>query len=288
MAYITDEKYYDNDGTPPTDTNWGSYQYVALKDVVNNFSMMYTGQDKLLDNVQRHQIIYHAKRAIQELNYDALKEIKVLELNIDDSLRFVLPYDYVNWVRVSLYRDGVLVPIDVNTNNIYAKSYVQATDGSLTFDGSGYVVEEDSQIDTDRLDGNINSTGIEKFNDQGLKGYKIDNDYGLRNDNGSKVPSFSISRAGGTINFSSGLESELCILEYVSDGMERGDDTNVSVNKLFEAYIYAEIKYQLLSQRVGVQEYVVKRSKDERTALMRNARIRIGIHPNRLLRKLRG
>jgi len=286
MAYITDYQYYDNGGNAPANANWGSYQYVSLRDIVNNFEMMYAGPDKLLDNVSRYQIVFHAKRAIQELNYDAMKEIKVLELNIDEELRFILPFDYVNWVRVSLYRDGVLVPIDINTNTLYAKSYTQAVDGSLTFNAN-YVVVDDSQIDLDRLSSNINQGSEEDFNNQSLRGYRIDKNYNLRNDSSSKVPSFSIDRASGVINFSSGLASELCILEYVSDGMERGNDVDVSVNKLFESYIYAEIKYQLLSSRVGVQEYVVKRAKDERRALWLNAKIRIGVHPYKLLRKIR-
>jgi len=100
MAYLTQYQYYENDGNNPENANWGSYQYVTLKDIVNNFELMYVGNDKLINNVERYNILFHAKRAIQELNYDSLKEIKILELAIDDSLRFILPSDYVNWVRI--------------------------------------------------------------------------------------------------------------------------------------------------------------------------------------------
>ena len=37
MAYITDYQYYENGGNAPEDANWGSYQYVSLQDIVNNF-----------------------------------------------------------------------------------------------------------------------------------------------------------------------------------------------------------------------------------------------------------
>ena len=47
-----------------------------------------------------------------------------------------------------------------------------------------------------------------------------------------------------------------CILQYISDGMENGDDTNVKINKLFEDYLYAYIKYALLNNKFGVQEYI--------------------------------
>jgi len=91
MSYITDYQYYENSQNVPTDANWGSYQYVSLEDIVNNFMLMYQGNNEIINNVNRYQVLFHAKRGIQELNYDAMKEIKILELQICDQLRFVLP-----------------------------------------------------------------------------------------------------------------------------------------------------------------------------------------------------
>ena len=85
------------------------------------------------------------------------------------------------------------------------------------------------------------------------------------------------------------MSDEKCILEYISDGMENGDNSLVSVNKLFEEYIYAYIEYAILSSKLGVQEYVVNRLKKNKQALLRNAKIRISnIHPGRLLMNMRG
>ena len=106
MAYISEYQYYENEGVAPIDNNWGSYQYVSLYDIVNNFMLMYSGNHSLVNNEERYRVLFHAKRAVQELNYDAFKEIKILELNVDSQLRFVLPHDYVNWVRISQYRNG--------------------------------------------------------------------------------------------------------------------------------------------------------------------------------------
>ena len=91
MAYISQYQYYENNGNPPQDANWGSYQYVSLQDIVNNFMLMYNDNHAIINNEQRYKVIFHAKRAIQELNYDAFKEIKVLQLNVDSQLRFILP-----------------------------------------------------------------------------------------------------------------------------------------------------------------------------------------------------
>jgi hypothetical protein len=75
----------------------------------------------------------------------------------------------------------------------------------------------------------------------------------------------------------------------VSDGMENGDDSLVTVNKLFEEYVYAYIQYAILNSKFGVQEYVVNRARKRSSSLLRNAKIRISnIHPGRLLQNMRG
>ena len=114
MSYITDYQYYENGQVAPLDANWGSYQYVSLDDIVNNFMLMYQGNFELINNINRYQVVFFAKRAIQELNYDAMKEIKILQLQVNDQLRYVFPPDYVNWVRISLYEDGCLRPLTEN------------------------------------------------------------------------------------------------------------------------------------------------------------------------------
>ena len=60
MAYIDQKKYYTNDGVAPTDSNWGSSQYVSLADVVTNFLLMYDGNHSLINNENRYKILFHA------------------------------------------------------------------------------------------------------------------------------------------------------------------------------------------------------------------------------------
>ena len=79
MSYISQYEYYENGGNAPEDANWGSYQYVSLKDIVVNYQLMYSGNHSLINNEERYKILFHAKRAIQELNYDAFKEVKVFK-----------------------------------------------------------------------------------------------------------------------------------------------------------------------------------------------------------------
>ena len=152
MAYITDEKYYTNGNVAPKNLNWGSYQYVSLKDVVNNFQLMYAGDDKLVSNATRYNMLFHAKRGIQEINYDALKNIKILELAVTDDLKFVLPHDYVNYVRISLYKDGVLFPLIENFQTNFSSAYLQDQNAEILFDLSGNALSpENSTLDLQRI-----------------------------------------------------------------------------------------------------------------------------------------
>jgi len=304
MAYISQYQYYENGGNLPLDKNWGSYQYVSLKDVVNNYMLMYHDNNNLTTNEERYKILFHAKRAIQELNYDAFKEIKILELEVcDDTLKYILPPDYVNWVRVSIYYDGVLFPLTENIQTNYAEAYLQDNDCNILFDQNGNVLKpNDSNIDMDRIKKRKKSIYLNESSPfHGYYGWYIEEagfwafDYafgkrfGLNTETANALPTFRIDNKGGVINFSSGAGGKIVILEYVSDGMENGDNSLITVNKLFEEFIYAYITYSLLNSKLGIPEYQVQRAKRNKSALLRNAKIRMSnIHPGRLLMNLRG
>ena len=301
MAYISQYQYYENGGNPPQDANWGSYQYVSLYDIVNNFMLMYAGNHSLINNEERFKVLFHAKRAIQELNYDAFKEIKVLELSVDDQLRYILPSDYVNWVRISIQRDGILYPLSENIQTNWSSAYLQDNTGQILFDQDGNALSPQySELDYIRIfsiQPTIYLNSLSPFN--GSMGYNDDGNwyftrgvgarFGLNTETANANPTFKINSKGGVINFSSGIQNELVVLEYVSDGMENGNDSYVTVNKLFEDYVYAAIEFAILNSKFGVQEYVVNRARKRKSALLRNAKIRISnIHPGRLLMNLRG
>ena len=215
MAYLSGYQYYENSGNLPEDENWGSYQYVSLKDLVNNFMLMYVGNHKLINNVDKYEVLFHAKRGIQEVNYDALKEIKIVELSICDDLKLVLPPDYVNYVRISLYKDGVLRPLSENIQTNYSNSYLQDNSCRILFDQDGNVLEGTSIFDYDRITKQKKSIylGDGKFN--GLNGYNINGEwmfdytvgarFGLNTETANNNPTYTINKKGGVINFASGM-----------------------------------------------------------------------------------
>jgi len=301
MPYISQYQYYENGGNAPENENWGSYQYVSLYDIVNNFMLMYAGNHSLINNEERYKVLFHAKRGIQELNYDAFKEIKILELTVCNTLRYVLPSDFVNWVRISVYKNGLLYPLTENIQTNWSSAYLQDNDCRILFDQDGNALSPQySNIDIDRIMGSKKSIYLNANNPfHGYEGYccdgmwyfdyEIGSRFGLNTETANANPTFKIDKKGGVINFSSDMANQSVILEYVSDGMENGDNTEISVNKLFEDYIYAYIEYAILNSKLGVQEYIVQRAKKRRAALLRNAKIRMSnIHPGRLLMNLRG
>jgi|TARA_R100001509_G_scaffold163809_1_gene139296 hypothetical protein len=300
MAYINQQKYYTNDGVNPTDSNWGSYQYVSLSDIMNNFLLMYAGNHSLINNVNRYKILFHAKRAIQELSYDAFKEIKSLELTVYDDLRFVLPSDYVNWVKLYLFKDNTLRELTENIQVQSAVAYIQSATADFTYDGSNNATIVQSDLDTSRKNGALKSIYLNDVREEAVNpgcvnceddiyNTRIGARYGLNTETANFNPTFTIDKKAGVINFDSTMANQQCVLQYISDGMENGNNDDIQVNKMFEDYVYAYIKYAILNSKFGVQEYVVNRAKKDKQALLRNAKIRMSnIHPGRLKMNLRG
>ena len=132
---------------------------------------MYQGNNELVNNVSRYKILFHAKRGIQELNYDAMKEIKILQLSLDDSLLFVLPHDYVNWVRISMFQNGLLFPLTENIQTQWANTYLQDNQNNILFDQNGNVLKpQDSPLDLSKKTIYLNN----ESEYDGCEGYCVD------------------------------------------------------------------------------------------------------------------
>lgn len=296
MSYISNEQYYTNNGNAPTDSNWGSYQYVSMSDIVNNFMLINIGDDKLLNNVKRHEVIFHAKRGIQELHYDAMRSFKKIELYLGDSLKLVMPPDYVNYVRISINQDGILYPLHENRQTQTAVAYLQDNNNDILFDENGEIVTGTSVLDikTGEMTQYWGPGGYDGcygwcYEGRWFFGYRVGGRYGLDPEIANQNPTFTVNKEAGVFNFSSGVRNHLIVLEYISDGMANGDDDAVSVNKLAEDYLYAYIKWAILDNKYGVQEYIIRRAEKKKSSLLKNAKIRLSnIHPSRILMSLRG
>ena len=86
--------------TPPLETQ-GAYQFVSLKDLINNFMVAYVGEDKIIAKINRADVKFHAMRGLQELTYDTFRSCKNLELEVPPSLILPIPHDYVEYTQIS-------------------------------------------------------------------------------------------------------------------------------------------------------------------------------------------
>jgi len=270
MAYLTNSDYY------ASESNHGSYQYISLKDIIRNYMLMYVGDDQIDDNVPIHKVRFIAKQAIKELNYDAFKSTRVVEEEIQSSLKYIMPSDYVDFLRISKLTNGVMYPMVENRNAFSADSYLRDSSNEILFDSNGEILLS-------------SSSELEQSRVNGIQSYAISARYGLDPTMSSGNPTFKINSRAGVIDFDSRMSGETMILEYISDGMEGGDDNLIVVNKFFEKYLYANISYELLDGKAGIADNVKTRARQKQRALYRNARIRIGSNnPHDLMMTLRG
>jgi hypothetical protein len=101
----------------------------------------------------------------------------------------------------------------------------------------------------------------------------IGEQYGLDPKNSQINGWFTINARENKISFSSSLNGVLIILDYISDGLAYDGDTRVP--KLAEEAMYAHILHSIMATRSTSPEYLVQRLKQERSAKLRNAKIRL-------------
>ena len=269
-----------------TENNYGSYEYITLNDIVNNFIVAYVGAGKLIPSVKRTDLVFHAKRALQEFSYDTLKSIKSQELTIPPSLSVVIPQDYVNYVRMSWIDmagvQRIIYPANNLTNSPY-RTPVQDSEGVPTQDNFGENIQGTS-ITEERWRNNNIGTLEGEFNasvdwaefDWGYGGmwnsgygqlYGIDPQYAQVNG------WFNMNEREGKISFSSNLVGRLIILEYISDGLAYDMDSRIP--KLAEDALYAYLSHAVLASRINQPEYIINRLKREASSKLRNAKIRL-------------
>jgi len=278
-----DEKAYGQ----VVEDNYGGYSYVTLNDVINNFLIAYVGAGKLVTSIKRTDLIFHAKRGLQEFSFDTLKSIKTSELTIPPSLTLPLPQDYVNYVRTSWIDRFGVKHIIYPTNNLTDSPYytnIQDSTGIPTQDNFGDNIEGTSIIQerwhsagdaelNNYLATNPDTLGFEIDGNGSLIQRSIGQQYGLDTQYAQVNGYFNLNEREGKMSFSSGLVDNLILLEYISDGLAYDLDSRVP--KMAEDALYAYILHAIISTRINQPEYVVQRLKKEKSAKLRNAKIRL-------------
>lgn len=286
---VTQEGFYADD------TLHGNYQYATIKNIVNNFQLTKVGDANHIQFINRDIIIYHAKRGLQELNYDVLTEIKGIEIDLSDNLTLILPEDYVKYVRVSwIDANGQFHPMISNSDTLIADAYLQDNDYAILFDAQGAVLKA-SQNSYDQTIVGTDLSGYTYYAGDYREGYDNSFDgaqggrFGMQTDKANGNGWFTVDKRSGVMKFSSNVGTKTIVLEYISDGLEYADIADIKVNKFAVDALMKYVEAEILGDLSGVTEYVVKRKKKDAHLARLKAKSRLnGFNYEELLQVLRG
>ena len=149
--------YYDSSD------NYGRNQYVTLETLVNNYMMSRVDSDPTA-TAERYQIEFFARRALQELYFDVMKEIRAVEITVTPRMNLVVPEDFVSLVRLSVVTDnGHLIPIAEDRSMTIADVYLQDNDGEILLDNDGYPMVGADRENIYETPENLESTEISLY-----------------------------------------------------------------------------------------------------------------------------
>jgi hypothetical protein len=258
------------------DENYGDYQFTTIKDVINNFMISYIGEGKIISKIKRTDVLFHAMRGIQEFNFDILPSNKAVEIEIGPQLYFVLPQDYVNYVKLTWNDNGVeriIYPTSKTSNPL---PILQDHNYEYLFDQQNREILESQESNTwhdFRQRGNSDGNDLSERELDLIKRGNVGQRYGLDPQYMQSNGVFFIDPIQGLIRFSSDMVNRIVTLKYVSDGL--ATDEEMVIHKLAEEALYKYIAYAILSVRPNIPEYVVQRFKKESSAAKRNAKLRL-------------
>ena len=272
----TQEQYY----TPwLNNDDLGGYQFVTIKDVINNFMVAYVGEDKIISKIKRTDVAFYAQRAIAEFSFDTLPSDKAIEIEVVANLSFALPQDYVNYVNFSWTdQQGIQRIIYPTRNTSNPLGYTQDNTGEYTYDVNGNVTLAQQSTTLTRFnstayDPTPNEFGPNYSVDELMNLYRYGRRYGLEPETAQANGVFFIDNLKGIVHFSSDMVNRIVTLNYISDGL--GTDAEMVVHKFAEDAIYKYIAHAVLATRANTQEYLVQRFKKEMFAAKRNAKLRL-------------
>jgi len=135
---------------------FGGYQFISLTEVINQFMLVYVGEDKIIPKAKRLDVAFHAQRALQELSFDTFKSTRSHEITLPPSLQMILPQDYVNYTKVSWVDSGgikhLLYPASKTSN---PTNPLQDTGGDFELNAIGKLFDSSDEIELDGEYGNI-------------------------------------------------------------------------------------------------------------------------------------
>jgi len=144
------QAYYDGN-------DFGNYQFTSLDDIINQFMVVYVGEDKIISKIKRVDVAFHAQRALAELSFDTFKSCKAQEITVPATLQMVLPQDYVNYTKVSWVDSAgvkhLMHPTSKTSNPTF--NPLQDSDGNFKLQAIGTLSKNSEEVVLDSEYGNI-------------------------------------------------------------------------------------------------------------------------------------
>jgi len=264
----TQQAYYT------TASDFGNYQTVSLADIINNFEIAYIGEGKVIPKQKRSNIVFFAKRALQELSYDTLKSEKAQEIEVAPNLLMTLPHDYVNYVKVSWTDNSgverLLYPASKTSN---PTSITQDSSYNYVFDAGNNILQATDSDTWTTFKGQSSSSTDNGADNASDNSGAFGGRFGIEPSSAQSNGVFFIDPLKNRIHFSAGVAGKTVTLKYISDSLATDDE--MKVHKLAEEAVYKYIAHAILSSSSNIPEYMVQRFKKEKFAAVRNAKLRL-------------
>lgn len=292
----------------------GYYQFITLEEIINNYMVLYTGDDTFGSSMRR-KVEAFAQRAIQEFSYNTFK-VKSLESVINDSFVLPLPQDYVDLVNIS-YVDqyGTERWLIQRLDSGAPSSALQEDDAEYIYDDQGNLIFDNlnsktlaglnnDPTDDEQYDGSSTIDRYDSFaggssqragqrenllftgnrGSYATYGKRFYQDSQLANMNGTYV----VMEDDGVIYLEPSLAGETVTIRYVSDGLG-ADISEIKVHKLAEQAIYDSVYYEMIQRSNTIPANEKERAKRRMRGKMREAKLRLSpIGKRELLQVLRG
>ena len=198
---------------------FGNYRYISMNDLINNYMIAYVGDGKLITNVKKSEVLFHAKRGIQEFSYDISRIEKIQEIEVGPSLSIPMPQDYINYVRISSVDEAgiehIIYPASITSkpsesplqDNDY--SYIFGSDGSL-LSGTPVTGQRFDDFDISKLISNNKDSSVTYDSDRDSETVIMPGGrYGLDPQYSHENGLFVIDELNGKISFSSDIANKI-------------------------------------------------------------------------------
>lgn len=226
--------------------NLGSYQWLTLKEVLDQMLMEAQDDDSYLKNTKRSKMLMHATQGIKKLTEKASNERFAVEMTVGQDLFLPLPQDYVDYEMVCVVtEDKKIMPLNINRKINISIGYLQDDNAQILFDDDGQILTSDSS--------NAYAFPHKKYEVCGdFRGGYFETDTSQL----SQWGEVNIDERRGTMVFSSNLMEREIVLIYKSDGLqwEKLQDSEITFHKHLEEPLKDWIYFACIERKKNVPQ----------------------------------